>query len=207
MRIFEPGEAVALREVWRGRVFGARPATVVRDTPDLQIFYKGPRGVVQVPVDASGVELRMPAGEWQLQETRSSARRVLSFAFPDTAYVVLMLWDEVTGRFEGWYVNIESAPTRTPLGFDTEEHLLDVVIAPDRQRWKWKDQDELAEAVELGLFTPDDAFWFHHWGERGVEHVLLRQPPFDEDWQAWQPDPAWIDPSLPADWDRMPAMA
>ena len=94
---------------------------------------------------------------------------------------------------------------RSPAGFDTVEHLLDVTIPPDRSTWAWKDEDELAEAVDLGLFTDEDAAWFRYWGERAVEHVLLREPPFDEDWSTWRPDPAWDEPVLPADWDLVPA--
>jgi hypothetical protein len=34
-----------------------------------------------------------------------------------------------------------------------------------------------------------------------VEHILLREPPFDEDWSSWRPDPAWPAPELPTGWD------
>jgi len=35
-RWFRRGERVALREVWDGRVFYARPVTVVEDTPAVR---------------------------------------------------------------------------------------------------------------------------------------------------------------------------
>ena len=72
----------------------------------------------------------------------------------------------------------------------------------DRSSWAWKDEDELAEGVALGLFSEADASWLHHWGERAVEHLVLRQPPFDVDWEDWQPDPSWPTPELPPGWDR-----
>ena len=31
---------------------------------------------------------------------------------------------------------------RTPIGFDYLDRLLDIEIAPDLSRWKWKDEDE-----------------------------------------------------------------
>ena len=102
-------------------------------------------------------------------------------------------------------MNLQTPLVRTSVGFDTVEHLLDVTIPPDRSSWSWKDEDELAEAIAHGLFTEEDAAWFRYWGERAVEHVLLREPPFDEDWSAWRPDPAWEEPSLPPDWDLVPA--
>jgi hypothetical protein len=102
-------------------------------------------------------------------------------------------------------VNLQSPLRRSPAGFDTVEHLLDVTIPPDRSSWSWKDEDELAQAVARGLFTEEDAKWFRHWGERAVEHVLLREPPFDRDWGDWEPDPEWVAQELPPDWDLQPA--
>ena len=41
------------------------------------------------------------------------------------------------------------------------------------------------------MLTEDDARGIRRAGERAVEHVLLREPPFDRDWEAWLPDPTW----------------
>ena len=60
------------------------------------------------------------------------------------------------GEFLGWYVNLEEPWRETTLGFDTTDHLLDIWIDPDRT-WRWKDEDHLAEAVEIGLFTQEKA--------------------------------------------------
>ena len=57
---------------------------------------------------------------------------------------------------------------------------------------------------ETRIFTEEDAEWFRFWGERGVEHVLLREPPFDRDWSGWRPDPAWRDVDLPHGWETVP---
>jgi predicted RNA-binding protein associated with RNAse of E/G family len=110
-----------------------------------------------------------------------------------------------TGELREYYVNLQTPLARTSTGFDLVEHLLDVTIPPDRSTWAWKDEEELAEAIDGGLFTDEDAAWFHYWGERAVEHVLLREPPFDDDWSSWRPDPAWHEPVLPAGWDLVPA--
>ena len=202
MRVFAPIETVSLREIWGDRIFAARPALVVADTPGLQQFYKPPGVDTRIAVGVDGHELRLPAGEWRMEASPAGARHVLSFAFPDTPYAVLMFWDHEF-RFGGWYVNLQSPLERTPLGFDTREHLLDVVIAADRGAWRWKDEDELAEAVDLGLFTEHDTVWFRYWGERAVEHILLREPPFDAPWEQWRPDPAWPIPTLGPDWAKM----
>jgi len=195
-----PGEAVAIREIWRGRVWEARPAIVVRDDPTLTMLHVPPRVHCRVPVDADGRELRLPTDRWDLADVPRGDRGNLSFAFPDTPYAVILGYDP-GAHLDTYYVNLQSPLARSPIGFDTVEHVLDVVIPPDRSSWAWKDEDELAEALACGLFTQEDAAWFHHWGERAVEHVLLREPPFDQDWSGWRPDPAWAQPSLPEGWD------
>ncbi|MEO8477941.1 MAG: DUF402 domain-containing protein [Actinomycetota bacterium] len=188
---------MALREVWDGRVFYARPVTVVEDTPSRSMFYVPPVVRSLEPQDDEGTPLRIPDREWHLEGREVRHHPFLSFAFPDTSYAVLASWDPENGVFRGWYINLQSPLRRTEVGFDTREHVLDVVIPPDRSSWSWKDEDELAEAVDRGLFTLEEAEGFRAAGERAVEHILLREPPFDEDWEHWRPDPAWGTPRLP----------
>ena len=197
---WRPGDAIALRERWGPSIFAARPATVVQDDAVQTMLYIPPGVLSAAAVDDAGVELRIPDRPWHLELREHSAFGVLSWAWPDTPYAVLFT-HEPDGSPRGWYVNLQTPLARTPVGFDTVDHAIDVVIPLDRSSWSWKDEVELAEAVALGLFTEQDAAWFRHWGERGVEHVLLGQPPFDRDWAGWRPDPAWGPPELPHGWD------
>jgi hypothetical protein len=201
---YAPGDPVAIREIWNGRVWYARPATVVLDEPNLTMLLVPPHVRAKEPVDATGAPLRIPTTDWDFRDTDRGDTWNLSFAFPDTPYSVIIGF-EASGTLREYYINLQTPLVRSPAGFDTVEHLLDVRIPPDRSTWAWKDEDELAEAVDLGLFTDEDTAWFRYWGERAVEHVLLREPPFDEDWSTWRPDPAWDEPVLPADWDLVPA--
>jgi len=198
-----PGDRVAIREVWDGRVWYARPAVVVQDEPNLQMFHVPPGVRCKEPVGADGTPLRIPTEDWSLADIERGDTGMLSFAFPDTPYAVILGFDP--GGLSEYYVNLQSPLVRSPAGFDTVEHLLDVRIPPDRSGWSWKDEDELADAVGRGLFTAEEADWFHFWGERAVEHVLLREPPFDRDWSDWRPDPAWEGADLPSNWDLAPA--
>ena len=196
---FRPGEGIVLREVWHGRVFEARPTIVVEDEPE-QTMLLLPGGVrCAIPIGADGRELRLPDRPWHLEIGPRGEQPILSFAWPDTPYSVL-LW--TAGGRRVWYVNLQDPLARTPLGFDTTDHALDVVIELDRSSWRWKDEEELAEAVRIGLFTPEEAADFRVWGERAVERVLSREPPFDRDWEDWRPDPAWPLPQLTDGWDH-----
>lgn len=111
-----------------------------------------------------------------------------------------MLLFGVTAEFEGFYVNLEEPLVRTPVGWDFEDHLLDVWIDPDGG-WRWVDEDELAEAVELGVFSEREAAAIRAAGERALERVLAGE--YDA-WREWRPHPSWQRPELPAGWDAPP---
>lgn len=198
--MWQPGDQIALRELWGGLVFEARAATVVADLPSQTMLYV-PGGVVcGLPFDDRGHELRIPDRPWRLALRERGDFGILSFAWPDTAYAVLLLF-EPDGSPRDWYVNLQAPLARTPIGFDTVDHALDVLIPLDRSSWTWKDENELAEAIALGLFTQAEAAEFRSWGTRAIEHLLRRLPPFDEPWEDWRPDPSWPTPALPPGWD------
>lgn len=163
-----------------------------------------PNGILGVkPVDEDGHYLKVYADTWRLADAPwAFPFFAVSFAFPQTPYGIIISYGS-PGQLRDFYVNLQTPLRRTPVGFDYTDHLLDVVIPADRSSWRWKDEDELAEAVHRGLFTPQEAASFRHWGERAVEHVLLGQPPFDRDWSSWRPDPSWGIPVLPDGWDSV----
>jgi hypothetical protein len=201
VRRFLPGEGIALREVWRERVFEARPTIVVEDEAD-QTMLLLPAGVrCAVPVDDEGRELRIPDRTWHLEVRPRGPQPILSFAWPERPYSVLLWTTE--GR-QVWYGNLQDPLTRTPFGFDTVDHALDVLIELDGSGWSWKDEDELQLAVARGLFSEHEAAEFRRWGQVATEHVLKPLPPFDRDWTTWQQDPSWQPPDLPDGWDAPP---
>jgi hypothetical protein len=98
-------------------------------------------------------------------------------------------------------VNLQRPFRRTALGFETMDLALDVVVAPDRT-WRWKDEDELAVFVEQGVFDPGLGERVREEGLRVARRAERNEPPFDEPWPTWQPDPAWPRPQLPPGWDE-----
>jgi hypothetical protein len=204
VRWFERGEAIALREIWHGRVGNARPVTVVLDEADLTMLY--------IPVGSRWygpdhprpwVGLKASRADWTLTELTWTRTHVLSFAWPGCGHAVLHFWDR-DWRPELWYVNVEAPLGRSPLGFDTFDRDLDIVIDPDLLAWRWKDEDDVAEGVRLGLYTEADVEAFKREAERGLRRILDREPPFDRDWSSWRPDPEWPTPDLPHGWETEP---
>ena len=85
-RRWRPGDAVALREVWRGRIWTARAATVVDDGTDRTIFYVAPGMRWKCPILPNGVWQRLPSDDWVLGDRVWQRYRVLSFAWPGIAH-------------------------------------------------------------------------------------------------------------------------
>lgn len=203
MRRFETGRAVALREIWHGGVWSARPATVVTDADDLQMFHVPVGARWMSPRDEEGTELRARRDRWILGESTWEDHHVLSFAWPDVGHAVLLFFDRSWSPTT-WYVNVQEPLRRSPVGFDTMDQDLDVLVALDGSSVRWKDEDELLEDVRIGNYTQDDAASFRAESDRGVRRILERQPPLDGDWTTWRPDASWPPPTLPSGWDRLP---
>jgi hypothetical protein len=197
---FERGETVSLRQTWDGRVWSARPATVVEDTPEQTMLFI-PIGVRWMAPFQDGQRLKIPQTEFELAPLRFEEPHALSFSWPNTWYAVLLFLDP-DGSPRSWYVNLEEPLRRTELGFDTLDHELDIVIELDGS-WRWKDEDDLAEAIRRGVIPAEEEPRMRADGERAVRRVLDREPPFDRDWTTWRPDPSWPIPVLPDGWDRV----
>ena len=104
------------------------------------------------------------------------------------------MFSKPDGQFEHWYVNFEQPLRRTPIGYDTFDHKLDLIVMPDGT-YRWKDEDELEQAAALGIV---DAAAVRAEAER-----VLEEWPFPTGWEDWRPDPAWPIPQLPEGWDRV----
>ena len=135
-----------------------------------------------------------------LVETRHP-HDTLVIATPGAYHSVRLFRAEGQEEFFGWYVNLEQPFARPPIGFDYMDQALDIVASPDLSEWRWKDEDELSEAMALGLISKERARELRAEGERVIEMMERRSPPFDGSWDGWRPDPAWPVPELPDGWD------
>jgi len=90
-----------------------------------------------------------------------------------------LIWDEGFREMRLWYVNLEEPLRRTSVGFDYQDQFLDVEISPDRSSWRWKDEDELQEAVELGVISSERASELRAEGKRVIERMEANEPSFE----------------------------
>jgi predicted RNA-binding protein associated with RNAse of E/G family len=117
-----------------------------------------------------------------------------------TAHAIIRSWNFTSRCAEGWYINLERAWRRTPIGFDSEDLVLDIMVALDLSSWAWKDEDELAWSVDVGKYSPAQAAAIRAEGLRVVHALETRAWPFSADWSAWRPNPLWPIPTVPEDW-------
>ena len=198
--------------MWRsrpdGRIGFAFACTVLVDEPDV-IAVVQPTGASvarRVGVRGGPGGRALVPGGWD-----GTSRAVTTWDGPPAcrvhpvggAYSVIRWWDASTRRHQGWYVNLEQPWVRTSLGFDSRDHILDVVVADDLSSCTLKDEDELAYAVEVGKVTPAEAEVIRATAADAIEDVTRRRWPFDESaWSAFEPlEPAEL-PELPDGWDQ-----
>lgn len=197
-RRFARGETAVLRYITRdGRPGMSWPCTVVTDEGNRVALFI-PRGTVYMRWGAGSAAARsLEPGEWR--------RDTLRLMFAGQPYSVWFSWEQDEGgrRFAFAYINMEEPFRRTAIGFDTNDHMLDVVVSPEGS-WRWKDEDVLAARVAEGIYSPAFADEVRAHALEAIGLLEGGRPPFSEGWERWQPDPAWALPALPAGWDTVP---
>ena len=206
-----PGDTIVLQEVWRDRVWAARPLTVVRDEGDRLLLWlpkgtrwKAPTAPLHWPPEPDrGHRLATCAarGEWILRDLAWHVDTLMITRAGDW-HSIWVSWPD-DGSEWGWYVNLQRPLRRTDLGVETMDFALDVIINPDRS-WHWKDEDELQAFVERGVFDEELVRTVRDEATRVIERAERNEPPFCEPWrEEWRPDPSWRRPTLNGDWERV----
>ena len=106
--------------------------------------------------------------------------RALFLQRPGEAHSIGLFWREADGEFWYWYVNLEAPWQRSPVGFDTWDHVLDLVVAPDLSSWQWKDEDEFAWWQEVGIISRAEAETIRGEAERAIDAIERRLAPYHD---------------------------
>ena len=193
------GEAVLARYVWREKVYFGGPSIVAEDSARRTVLYT-PMGtpVVRSPIDYTAGTI----GEPQLHTWHTTHN--LRFLEPGAGFCISAMYAGNGHRFLCWYIDMIEPIRRTAGGFVLWDLALDIVVAPDLS-WQMKDEDHFARMSEHGWITPNRAAQVRQDAQHAIERIEKRQAPFNENWPAWRPDPAWQLPLLPDDWAVVPA--
>jgi hypothetical protein len=181
---FRRGDVIAVRHVWRDRIFLASAQIVVQDEPDLLATWLAPGAEYKRPELRDELPYEQP-----LVDRPWKAPGVLVLTRTGAAHSVTV-YPEL-----GWYVNLQEPLRRMHVGFDTADHLLDLWRLPSGD-WRWKDEHELEDSVARGYLSAVDAEDIRAEGER-----VIAADAFPTGWEDFEPDPAWPVPRLPTNWD------
>ena len=210
MTRWEAGQTIVHQEVWRGRVWAARPLTVVEDSPERLLLWIPEGTRRQVPatpptrVDPPALDDRVIAnldrGDWEHTESVWDVSS-LWIVRPGDWHSVWVSWRD--GAHYGWYVNLQMPDRRTALGIEAMDLMLDVVAEPDLT-WRWKDAEQFDRILAASIFDAAVGERVRVEADAAVRRIEATEPPFSEPWPDWRPDPAWATPRLPDGWEIPP---
>ncbi|MEX2245783.1 MAG: DUF402 domain-containing protein [Dehalococcoidia bacterium] len=209
-RRWAPGETVLLQEVWRGRLWSARPMIVALDRGGSTALWF-PKGTRWKGPTTPPARVRAETRTQRLMESLTLCDWVLADREWDVSSLWLMeagahhavwvSWRE-GGEHYGWYINLQEPFRRTARGFQWMDLMLDVIVEPDR-RWHWKDEDDFQGMIGHNLIDDAKARAVRAEAESVIRRLEANASPFCDPWPDWRPDPAWRSPLLPPAWDRI----
>jgi hypothetical protein len=204
---WQSGDDIVLRYREAGTLLWTVPVCVVEDSPECIAVYLAVDTPIKCPVRLDGTPIpralpfeerfRLPKhigdGVWHTTSRLMLAR-------PGAAHLVSLFWDGADGSFLGWYADLQAPFARTPLGFDSEDQVLNILIEADLS-WRWKDEDEFADAQRIRRFSTTEAAAIRAEADHVIGIIEARAWPFHHGWEDWTPDPSWPIPALPPGWD------
>jgi protein associated with RNAse G/E len=202
------GTTIVHQELWRDRVWAARPLVVIEDADDRLLLWL-PKGTVRKVVTPPG-RFDPPSRKDRVIENLERC----DWAYGEHTWDVSSLWILRPGDYHavwvswlgsgahlGWYVNLQRPYRRAADGIEAMDLMLDVVVEPDLT-WRWKDHDKFDEIVERGILDRVTEALVRKESAAMIRRIEARQQPFCDPWPSWRPDPRWGIPALPDDWDQ-----
>lgn len=191
----EPGTTIVHTETWRGRLWAARPMTVVEDTDEGLLLWM-PAGTVRlVPEGGHDRVVENLSGTAWTWTTHVWDLSTLAVVRPGDRFAIWASWLPSGEQF-GYYVNLQEPMVRTDTGFEAMDLMLDVVVEPDL-RWAWKDEHEVDELVRLGVYDASLADELRAVGRSVIQRVEAAAAPFDGSLLQRRPSDGPL-PELPA---------
>jgi hypothetical protein len=189
----ETGDIVLKRSIYRGNVRWTFPHRVAGEWDGRVALYCQPGNQGKAMRRGPDGYLRRWMTDAPPFSTEWEQTHVLRFERPGARHSIEIYWTTAWEQMS-WYVNLQAPIAFSERFVDTTDQALDVLAFPDGT-WRWKDEDELAEAVDLGIWTAAEAAEIRAEGER----VIAKQP-WPTGWEEWRPPEEWTPLGLPRDW-------
>jgi protein associated with RNAse G/E len=206
--MWQPGDIIVWRGIFRKRIWHAMPVFVVRDALQELVLTVLPGTICKVEKDygkgkRDGKRVwDFKATDWELKDFTWHTHRLLVILEPEKYYATELFWNQERNQFVGYYINFQLPFQRNPCGFDMMDLELDLNIHPDLS-FQWKDLDDYQKAIECGIISPECVHSIEAAKPEILERLEKRQYPFDGSWLDWMPDPTWSPPTLPENWDKI----
>jgi hypothetical protein len=198
---FAVGSLITRREINWGRPVIAWPVYVVRDDDELLVTYT-----------PTGAPFSYASGDYSVQlqhhpwwpKTAWVGHGTLMLQRPGDRYAVWLFWERPGRTFACWYFNLQDPFRRTPIGYDTEDHELDLVQRVDGAL-SFKDVEAFEELTRLGRYSPARAVGIRELGNELAATINAGAGWWDADWSRWTPPTTWRDPpAVRDDWAEVP---
>jgi hypothetical protein len=200
------GDVVVLRYVTTGgRIEICWPCRVVEDGPNLVALFIAAGSPYRAGPKRSAAQKRAQPRSALPPDEYVWRHDTLRLMIPGRAHSVSIFWERQAGerRLLKYFLNMEEPFRRTTVGFDTQDHTLDIEVTPDLA-WRWRDEDELANHVGQGFYTAELAAAARAEGEQAIAAIGRLDHPCMRRWPEWTAPPEWQIPALVAGWDTTP---
>ncbi len=212
----QPGDHAVHHGVYNGKVWIARPVTVVEDRPEIIKLLIIPGSICKFTTGLKTRKYRDSGSgplldrwdeqlsmNWELYNHTWFGKRVLIINRPDDYYGVQLHWNHETDEFLGWYINFELPLLRSEAGFDTLDLEVDLIVHPDFSL-EWKDLEEYEAGVKRGVITPEQIGQIELGKDEVLGHIHKRDGLFaDQKLKFWKPPVKWSAPQLNTGWDKV----
>lgn len=204
---WKPGDAVTWRGVYRNRVWHAQTVIIVQDTPEEIVMTLLPGAECVAPEgylngkDSNRRRWNFKDKDWEKQNYLWRNNRLLLLLEPQKYYSTMYFWHDESNEFLCYYINFQLPFQRSHCGVDTLDLDLDLIINPDFS-FEWKDEDDYQKAIDNGVIIPEWTQEIEMAKNEVVNKLEKRQYPYDGSWLNWMPDPNWLPPKLPENWDK-----
>jgi len=203
------GATILLRGVYNRRAVYVQSVRVIKDRPEETALLIWPGTECMVP--DGYIRHGHDASKWdrwqetltntiQLEKLIWHTNRFLILLEPEKFYSTIYIWEAASDQFVCYYINFQLPIQRTCLGFDTLDLDLDLEIDASHD-WHWKDVDDYERGICKGGIQLEWVKNIEQAQKEVFARIEKRAYPLDASWLNWRPDPAWLAPCLPEDWN------
>jgi protein associated with RNAse G/E len=206
--LWKSGDVIVWRGIYRNQVWHAQPVIVVKDTPEEMCVTLLPGTECVAPEgyldgkDSAKRRWSFKEKDWKLENYAWRTNRLLILLEPDTYYSTMFFWRADSNDFLLYYINFQLPFQRSHCGIDTLDLDLDLIINPDFS-FRWKDEDDYQKAIDHEVIMPEWTQAIEIAKNEIFNKLEKRQYPYDGSWLNWMPDPDWLPPKLPKNWDKI----